>query len=199
MKTKLHDFEVLIPNIEGTEIVQRIKTQITLRWDEESYAWVLTPEAHDLIDTIKARHMGLLLPDEFKTLRKKLKLSQKDMGEIFQVGGKSWTRWESGKQRPSRSISLLIRALRDGEISLNYLLKSAGRTPVEEKAAPVPSGDRQWLKVLKHPEENSMKWSQKRETAEAVLKVARASQKPKWDPSFGSEHGNRVIQFPQAS
>jgi DNA-binding transcriptional regulator YiaG len=86
-----------------------------------------TPEAHEMIEDTKARHMGLLLPAQFKELRERYDFSQKEMGELFQVGEKSWTRWESGKHRPSRSINLLIRALYEGKIPVNYLLKQAGK------------------------------------------------------------------------
>src|SRR5258707_15459412 len=81
------------------------------------------------------RHMGLLLPNQFKELRERYGYTQKEMGELFQVGEKSWTRWESGKHRPSRSISLLIRAVYEGELSLNYLLRRA-RKPLRERDEP---------------------------------------------------------------
>jgi transcriptional regulator with XRE-family HTH domain len=76
--------------------------------------------------------MGLLLPAQFKELRDRYSFSQKEMSEIFQVGEKSWTRWESGRQRPSRSISLLVRALYEGEIAINYLLRRAGKPARQE-------------------------------------------------------------------
>ncbi|MDB6030640.1 MAG: transcriptional regulator, family [Verrucomicrobiales bacterium] len=125
MKTKNEEFEVLIPNLEGTGVAERVMVTIPLEWDEELKEWLLTAEAHDIIDNTKARCMGLLLPAQLKELRERHGYSQKEMGELFQVGEKSWTRWETGKQRPSRSINLLIRALYDKEISLNYLLKRA--------------------------------------------------------------------------
>src|SRR5688500_10909420 len=125
MKTKMEEFEVPVPGIDGSA-VEKVKVEVPLRWDEELGEWLLTPEAHEKIENTKARHMGLLLPTQLKELRKRCKFSQREMGELFQVGEKSWTRWESGKQRPSRAINLLIRALYDGEISLNYLLRRAG-------------------------------------------------------------------------
>lgn len=128
MKTKSEDFEVLVPNAEGTAVAERVKVKIPLRWDSEVEEWVLTPEAHELIDNTKARHMGLLLPEEFKALRKRLGYSQKEMGELFQAGDKSWTRWESGQHRPSRSLSLLIRAVYEAELSVDYLLQRLGKT-----------------------------------------------------------------------
>jgi transcriptional regulator with XRE-family HTH domain len=131
MKTKTEEFEVLIPNLDGAGIGQRVKVPITLEWDEEVQQWLVTPKSHELIDRTKARLIGLLLPEQLKELRERYDYTQKEMGELFQVGEKSWTRWESGKHRPSRSINLIIRALYEGEISINYLLKRAGKPPCE--------------------------------------------------------------------
>jgi transcriptional regulator with XRE-family HTH domain len=132
MKTKHEDFEVCIPDLAGTGIAERLTVQIPLEWDEEVKQWLIGPEANRIIEDTKARHMGLLLPAQFKELRERYGYTQKQMGELFQVGEKSWTRWESGKHRPSRSNNLPIRALYDGEISINYLLKRAGKPPREE-------------------------------------------------------------------
>lgn len=136
MKTKTAEFEVSIPNLDGTEIAERVKVPVTLEWDEEIKEWLLTPEAHQVIENTKARRIGLLLPDQLMELRQQYNYTQKEMGELFQVGEKSWTRWETGKHRPSRSINLLIRALYEGEISVNYLLKRAGKPPREVEATP---------------------------------------------------------------
>jgi len=92
-----------------------------MEWDEELGEFLLTPRAHQIIENTKARYMGLLLPEQMKELRSRLCLTQSQMGELLQVGEKSWTRWESGKQRPSRSVNLLLRALYDGEITVEYL------------------------------------------------------------------------------
>jgi len=180
MKTKMQNFEVLVPNLEGTDIAERVKVQIPVQFSEEIGEWVLTPEAHEIIDATKARHMGLLLPAQFKELRKRLGFSQKEMGELFQAGEKSWTRWESGNQRPSRSISLLIRALYDGELSVDYLLKQAGRPPMstsENDAADAPSP---WVKVLSAPLKTQYEtavWHGRRDTSRAVIKGMQSSDK----------------------
>jgi DNA-binding transcriptional regulator YiaG len=131
MKTKHEEFEVLVPNVDGTGVAERVKVTVPLKWDEELQEWLLTPEAHETIENTKARHMDLLLPAQFKELRERYGYSQQQMGELFQVGEKSWTRWESGKHRPSRSINLLIRALYEGRLPLNYLLQKAGKPPVQ--------------------------------------------------------------------
>ena len=135
MKTKTENFEVLVPNLDGTDVAERVTVTIPMEWDEELKEWLLTAEAHQIIEDTKARHMGLLLPAQLKELRLRHDLTQKEMGELFQVGEKSWTRWESGKHRPSRSINLMIRSLYEGEMSLNYLLKQAGKEPCEAEIA----------------------------------------------------------------
>jgi DNA-binding transcriptional regulator YiaG len=134
MKTKTKNFEVLVPNLDGTGVAERVTVQIPLKWDDELEVWVLTPEAHQIIEDTKARHMGLLLPAQFRELRERYGFSQKEMGELFQAGEKSWTRWETGNQRPSRMVSLIIRALYEGAISINYLLQKAGKPPLTTAA-----------------------------------------------------------------
>src|SRR5260221_6281832 len=99
MRIENKEFEVVIPNLDGTAVAERVKVKVPLRWDGELEEWLLTPEAHEIIENTKARRIGLLLPAQLKELRKRYDYSQKEMGELFQVGEKSWTRWESGKHR----------------------------------------------------------------------------------------------------
>ena len=127
-KFQTQPFDVSIPDLSGEAVAEVVTIHVEMEWDEELHQWLITPDGMRKIDDTKARHMGLLLPAEFKELRERHGYSQKEMGELFQVGEKSWTRWESGKHRPSRSISLLIRALYEGELSINYLLKRAGKS-----------------------------------------------------------------------
>jgi transcriptional regulator with XRE-family HTH domain len=150
MKIKQREFEVLIPKVDGSGTAEKIKVMVPVRWDEEVQAWLMTPEAHEIIDNTKARHLGLLLPAQLKELRDRYGYTQKEMGELFQLGEKSWTRWESGEHRPSRSINLLIRALYEGEISINYLLQRAGK-PAREEAEPVLRALQAFSKASKSP------------------------------------------------
>ena len=131
MKTKLEDFEIVVPGVEENSIERRFTIQIPLEWDEDLQSWLIGDEGQRMIDHAKAGAMGLMLPGQMKALRERLGYTQKQMGELFQVGAKSWSRWETGRHRPSRVISLLIRALYDGEISLDYLLEKAGKKPHE--------------------------------------------------------------------
>lgn len=126
MKTKhptpeLIDFEVLIPALDGTSVADRIKIQVPVVRDSETGEELLTPEAHEMIEQTQARYMGLLTPDELKALRNRLGLTQRELGDLLQVGEKSYTRWETGRSRPSRSINVLLRALRDGKLTIPYL------------------------------------------------------------------------------
>jgi DNA-binding transcriptional regulator YiaG len=120
-KLVLQEFEVAIPSPDGESIAEHISVNVPVEWDEELQQYVLSPDAQRIIEDTKARYMGLLLPEQLKELRGRLRLTQKEIGELLQVGEKSWCRWESGKQRPSRSVNLLLRALYDGEVSIEYL------------------------------------------------------------------------------
>lgn len=131
MKTKTQAFAIQIPDANGERAERVVSIDVPVRWDEMIDEWVLTEEAHEMIDNRKALEMGLLSPEQMRLLRERHGLNQKQMGQLFQVGEKSWNRWESGKHRPTRSINLLIRALHDGEISLRYLRERAGM-PLEE-------------------------------------------------------------------
>jgi transcriptional regulator with XRE-family HTH domain len=126
VKTKKQPFEVPIPNLDHTGIAERVKVSVPVYFDESINEWVLTEEAHQIIDDTKARHLGLVLPAQMKELRERLGFSQSEMGRLLQIGEKSWSRWECGKHRPTRSLSLLILALYDGKVPLDYLLNKAG-------------------------------------------------------------------------
>jgi DNA-binding transcriptional regulator YiaG len=150
MKTKVAKFEVGIPTVDGTGIAERVMVDVPLEWDEEIQEWLLTPEAHRIIEETQTRLMGLILPAHLRELRQRFGYSQKQMGELFQVGEKSWTRWETGRHRPSRSMSLLIRALYEEEISLDYLLEKAGKATQAGSCLPAPTTRRSGGKTARY-------------------------------------------------
>src|ERR1051325_48488 len=135
MKIKKEEFEILLPKPDGSGTAEKIVVTVPVCWDEELQDWLMTAEGHEIIDNTKARYLGLLLPEQFKELRGRYGFSQREMGELFQVGEKSWTRWETGRHRPSRSMSLLVRALYEEELSLHYLLRRAGKKPHQVEGA----------------------------------------------------------------
>lgn len=114
---ELREFIVSIPTRDGKGIAERIPMLVPMEFDAELGEWLITPEGHELIEDTKARHMGLILPQELRELREKLQLTQEAIGCLLKIGEKSWTRWETGKQRPSQSMNLLLRALQTGLIS----------------------------------------------------------------------------------
>lgn len=126
MKTKFEPFEIHIPDAEGKSTARTVSIQVPVRWDEVIAEWVLSEEAHEMIENRKALEMGILSPAQLCELRDRHSCTRKEMGALFQVGEKSWNRWESGKHRPTRSMNLLIRALYDGEIGIGYLRERAG-------------------------------------------------------------------------
>jgi DNA-binding transcriptional regulator YiaG len=114
-------FDVHIPNLEGDAVAEIIPIEVQVYLDSESGEKVLTSESLELIETTQARRMGLMLPGEIKALRLRLRLTQNEISDLLQIGEKSYTRWETGRARPSRSINVLLCALRDGRIKPEYL------------------------------------------------------------------------------
>jgi DNA-binding transcriptional regulator YiaG len=120
-KIELLDFEVVIPSVDGSQVVDRIAVKVPVTRDSETGEMLLTPAAHELIEQTQARHLGLISPAELKMIRQRLGLTQRELGNLIQVGEKSYTRWETGRARPSRSLNVLLCALRDGRLSVPYL------------------------------------------------------------------------------
>lgn len=118
---KTKRMRLAIPSLESESIAEWIEIDVPITRDPDTGEELLTGEALQMIDDAKARHMGLLQPAELKALRMRLGLTQKEIGELLQIGEKSWTRWEGGKARPSRSMNVLLRALNDGILPLYYL------------------------------------------------------------------------------
>jgi len=118
------DFEVTIPTSDGTAIAERIPVKVPMEWDPVLQEWLLTKDAEDMVEATKARHMGLMTPEELVALRKRLGTTQSQIGNLLKIGEKTWCRWESGRQRVSQSMNLWLRALQVGMVSaqdLNWL------------------------------------------------------------------------------
>lgn len=110
--------DVVVPTPDGQAVAERIRIKIPMEWDEALGEWLITTEGDLMLENTKARHMGLMLPTELAGLRRRLRMTQAQMGELLCIGEKTWTRWESGRQRPSQSLNLLIRALASGLLSI---------------------------------------------------------------------------------
>ena len=114
------DFPVAIPTPEGG-VSETVTIKVPALRDPVDGEVYLTEDALRKIDDTKARFMGLLLPQQIKELRAYLALSQREISDLLQIGEKTWCRWESGRERPSRSLNLLLQALMDGQITVCYL------------------------------------------------------------------------------
>lgn len=118
---QLRPFDVHIPNLDADGIAETIQIQVPVQIDQLTGEEILTPEAHELIEKTKARRMGLMSADELRALRERFELTQEELSGLLRIGAKTYTRWESGRARPSRSLNLLLCALRDGALTLEYL------------------------------------------------------------------------------
>lgn len=113
-------YPVAIPTLDGKTVSHTVDLEVDA-WRNADGEIFLDGDAEEKIEATKTRHMGLLTPSQIKQLRESVGLTQKELSDLLQLGEKSWTRWESGRERPSRSINVLLCALRDGRIDTSYL------------------------------------------------------------------------------
>lgn len=124
MSDKIERVEVLvrIPNLDGDGIAETLKVRVPVTIDPNTGEELLTEKAIEIIDNVKARHMGLLLPPEIKRMRERLGLTQRRISWLVQSGEKSWTRWETGRARPSRMVNVLLRLIYEGKVFVSDLV-----------------------------------------------------------------------------
>jgi DNA-binding transcriptional regulator YiaG len=113
--------KVVIPTADGQAIAYTLDQEVDAWRDPETGETYLDGHAIEELDRVKARHMGLLAPGELRALRRSLGLTQRGLSALLQIGARSWTRWETGRERPSRSMNVLLRALKDGRVDAGYL------------------------------------------------------------------------------
>lgn len=119
---------VHIPDATGAAVSETIWVDV-LAWQDPATGEVfLDGDARKKLETVKARYLGVLCPHHLKDLREAVGVTQKEMAELLQLGEKSWTRWESGAERPSRSSNVMLCALYDGRIDVSYLRSLADPT-----------------------------------------------------------------------
>lgn len=125
-QTKRIKVPVRIPTLDGNAVAETVMVEVTCTIDPVTGEELLSGPALEKLDQAKARYMGLLLPQEIRRLREIEGVTQKEMSEILQIGEKTFTRWERGRERPSRSLNLLLRSLADGKINAAYLRSLRG-------------------------------------------------------------------------
>jgi DNA-binding transcriptional regulator YiaG len=127
--------EVRIPSPDGKSVTT-IKVKVPAWRDPNDGEIYLDGESIRILDDVKARHLGMLTSTEIKALRDRLGKTQKDLCRLLQIGEKTWTRWESGRERPLKSLNVLLCALRDGRLDLPYLESLADGPKGEKNLSP---------------------------------------------------------------
>lgn len=120
-RREIVEIPVPIPNLDGDGILFTKTVKVEAVFDPEVGDYLLDGAALQKIEAAKMRHMGLLTPEDIRSLREGLGLTQRAICELLQIGEKTYTRWESGRDHPSRSLNLLLKALRDGRIDIAFL------------------------------------------------------------------------------
>jgi DNA-binding transcriptional regulator YiaG len=118
------EMPVYIPTPDGKSIAETITVKVPALKDPATGEVYLTGEALEIMDKAKARLMGVLLPTEIKELRSRTGMTQREMSNLLGIGEKTYTRWESGRERPSQSLNRLLVALWEGRLSIGDLLAS---------------------------------------------------------------------------
>lgn len=119
--------QVHIPTLDGQGIADRITVKVPALRDPKDGEIYYDAQSTALLDKVKARHMGLLSPDQIRCLRERLGMTQREISGLLQIGEKTWTRWETGRERPLRCINVILCALNDGQIGIAYLRSLAQR------------------------------------------------------------------------
>ena len=118
--------KVRIPDGNGG-IREIIDVEVDAEFDETTGEYFLSDEAIRKIDRVKARLMGLLLPSEIKELRARFNKTQADMCAILGLGAKTWTRWETGTERPQTFYGKVLIALYEGRQTLEDFCAQRGK------------------------------------------------------------------------
>jgi len=111
------EMPVHIPAPDGKSVAETVMVKVPALKDTVTGEVYLTGEALEIMDKAKARLMGVLLPAEIKELRSRMDLTQRQMCDLLGIGEKTYTRWESGRERPSQSLNRLLAALWEGRLS----------------------------------------------------------------------------------
>ncbi|MCX6880182.1 MAG: helix-turn-helix domain-containing protein [Verrucomicrobia bacterium] len=117
--------QINIPAPDGKSVPTTIQVKVPAWRDPVDGEIYFDGDSIRIIDDARARAMGLLTTDELKSLRINLGLTQQRLCQLLKIGEKTWTRWEAGRDRPSKSLNVMICALRDGKIDVPYLERLA--------------------------------------------------------------------------
>jgi len=80
-----------------------------------------------MLNLLKARVEGLLEPEQIRSIRKKLGLSQADAGQVIGGGPRAFQKYEAGDLLPSRAISSALLLL-DHDPNALRILEQHGKS-----------------------------------------------------------------------
>lgn len=130
--------QITIPAVDGT--VRTLTLKVPAWRDPRDGEIYLDAAAITLLDKARARHLGVLAPQELARLRQRLGLTQRQIASLLQIGEKTWSRWETGREIPSRSLNLLLLALYEGKIDPGYLQsKQVSASPARRRHSHAPA------------------------------------------------------------
>ena len=81
-----------------------------------------------MLNRLKARIEGLIEPEEIRRIRKKLKLTQEQAGQLIGGGPRAFQKYESGDLLPSRAISSALILLDHDPDALDVRMLRQNRT-----------------------------------------------------------------------
>ena len=110
----MEDVSICNPDGSVREVV-KVEVDAMKAPDGEIY---LDGDALAKLDRVKARYEGIMLPDDIRQLRERFGLTQTEISNALGLGGKTWTRWETGRERPSRSMNNMLVFLHNGKLTL---------------------------------------------------------------------------------
>jgi putative zinc finger/helix-turn-helix YgiT family protein len=134
---------------------------------------ILSLAAAREIDAAIAEHTDRLSTEELTAIREEFGADKTEMSEVLGLGGKTYLRWEQGKQYPSRSMGYYLRVLREFPETFEWLrargwrgrnrIKTAKHSPVLDVRTRFPK-----LSANQHRLEAAM--SRRSNSALALLK-----------------------------
>lgn len=132
---------VVIPTPDGNGIAETIMVEVEALKDPHDGEIYLNGETLERLDRIKARRMGILLPSDSRELRERLSMTQAQMADLLGIGEKSYSRWETGRERLSHSINKLLAALWEGRLTVADLQATRQRDDM-----PTYAGHELWIR-----------------------------------------------------
>jgi DNA-binding transcriptional regulator YiaG len=206
--------EVRIPSADRVSPPTVLQVKVPAWRDPDDGEIYLDGEAIRILDDVRARHLGLMTSEEIREMRQNLGLTQKRLSELLQIGEKTWTRWESGRDRPSKSLNLLICALRDDKIDVPYLERlltgAAKPAPSEQYVTAQLAADIRWSDLLSDANWETIgtagKWTTEfpggefaRWIRELFTDSVRSNETGDWERSENIPPPNNIIPFQKAS